>query len=260
MTATAPPLGVYVHWPYCARICPYCDFNVVRDRGRASEQAALAAAIVADLRARRALTGPRRLASIFFGGGTPSLMDPALAARDRRGGACACGRRRPTSKSRWRPIPPTPRPAASRPSPRPASTACRWACSRWTTRRWPSSAATTTPPRPAGGRHRRAPSSPRLSIDLIYALPGPDARAPGGRAGRGPRAGRRARLGLPADHRARHRLRPRGAARRAGRRRTPTWPPTSTRPPSEVLERGRLRGLRGLQPCPRAGPPARGTT
>ena len=73
------PLGVYVHWPYCARICPYCDFNVVRDRKQA-EQAGLAAAIVADLEAQRALTGPRRLESVFLGGGTPSLIDPAWAA------------------------------------------------------------------------------------------------------------------------------------------------------------------------------------
>jgi hypothetical protein len=57
--AKAKPLGVYVHWPYCARICPYCDFNVVRDRGKTDEQAALADAIVADLIAQRALTGPR---------------------------------------------------------------------------------------------------------------------------------------------------------------------------------------------------------
>ncbi|MDP2259742.1 MAG: radical SAM family heme chaperone HemW [Caulobacter sp.] len=75
-----PPLGIYVHWPYCARICPYCDFNVVRDRGQA-EQAALADAIVADLTAQRALTGPRRLVSVFLGGGTPSLMNPDWAAR-----------------------------------------------------------------------------------------------------------------------------------------------------------------------------------
>ena len=77
----APSLGVYVHWPYCAKICPYCDFNVVRDRGRTDEQAALANAIVADLTAQRELTGPRRLLSIFFGGGTPSLMDPAQVAQ-----------------------------------------------------------------------------------------------------------------------------------------------------------------------------------
>jgi putative oxygen-independent coproporphyrinogen III oxidase len=75
----ARPLGVYVHWPYCARICPYCDFNVFKDRG-GEEPAALARAIVADLEAQAALTGPRTLTSVFLGGGTPSLMDPAWAA------------------------------------------------------------------------------------------------------------------------------------------------------------------------------------
>ncbi len=69
-------VALYVHWPYCARICPYCDFNVVKDHGRAEEQAGLVAAILSDMEAQAALTGPRRLASIFFGGGTPSLMDP----------------------------------------------------------------------------------------------------------------------------------------------------------------------------------------
>ena len=75
---TSPKLGVYVHWPYCARICPYCDFNVFKDR-KGDEPTALARAIVADLEAQAALTGPRELVSIFFGGGTPSLMDPAWA-------------------------------------------------------------------------------------------------------------------------------------------------------------------------------------
>ncbi|WP_420470213.1 radical SAM family heme chaperone HemW [Brevundimonas sp. FT23042] len=74
-------VALYIHWPYCARICPYCDFNVVRDRGRTEEQAQLVDAILIDLEAQAALTGPRRLASIFFGGGTPSLMDPAAVAR-----------------------------------------------------------------------------------------------------------------------------------------------------------------------------------
>ena len=78
--STPPPLAVYVHWPYCARICPYCDFNVVRDRGQA-DQSALADAIVRDLEGQAALTGPRRLVSLFFGGGTPSLMLPDWAAR-----------------------------------------------------------------------------------------------------------------------------------------------------------------------------------
>ena len=76
-----PPLGLYIHWPYCARICPYCDFNVVRDRGRTQEQGELVEAIAADMTAQAELTGPRRLVSIFFGGGTPSLMDPEAAGR-----------------------------------------------------------------------------------------------------------------------------------------------------------------------------------
>jgi len=76
----ASDLALYVHWPYCARICPYCDFNVVRDRGRVEEQAALVAAVLADMEAQAALTGSRRLASIFFGGGTPSLMAPEAVA------------------------------------------------------------------------------------------------------------------------------------------------------------------------------------
>ncbi|WP_374515478.1 radical SAM family heme chaperone HemW [Brevundimonas sp.] len=84
MTEPVPDPGadvaLYVHWPYCSRICPYCDFNVVRDRGRVDEQARLAEAILGNLEAQAALTGSRRLASIFFGGGTPSLMDPAAVA------------------------------------------------------------------------------------------------------------------------------------------------------------------------------------
>jgi len=75
------PLGLYVHWPYCARICPYCDFNVVRDRGRKIEQAQLVEAILIDMRTQADLTGPRPLVSIFFGGGTPSLMEPDAVAR-----------------------------------------------------------------------------------------------------------------------------------------------------------------------------------
>ena len=77
--AEAEPLAVYVHWPYCARICPYCDFNVVRDRGRTEQQAMLAGAILADLQGHRSLTGPRRLVSIYLGGGTPSLLPPEWA-------------------------------------------------------------------------------------------------------------------------------------------------------------------------------------
>jgi putative oxygen-independent coproporphyrinogen III oxidase len=74
-------VALYVHWPYCARICPYCDFNVVRDRGRTGEQTALSDAIVSDMEAQAVRLGDRQLASIFFGGGTPSLMPPEYVAR-----------------------------------------------------------------------------------------------------------------------------------------------------------------------------------
>jgi putative oxygen-independent coproporphyrinogen III oxidase len=73
LTDPADALGLYVHWPYCARICPYCDFNVYRPRG---DDDALLAAILDDMAAWRARTGPRSLVSLHFGGGTPSLMTP----------------------------------------------------------------------------------------------------------------------------------------------------------------------------------------
>ena len=72
-------VSLYIHWPYCSRICPYCDFNVTRDRGQASQRT-LFDAILTDLRAQAELTGPRRLASVFFGGGTPSLLPPDWVA------------------------------------------------------------------------------------------------------------------------------------------------------------------------------------
>lgn len=68
------PLALYVHWPFCAAKCPYCDFNShVRD---AVDRARFARALAAELAHEAARAGRRRLASIFFGGGTPSLMDP----------------------------------------------------------------------------------------------------------------------------------------------------------------------------------------
>lgn len=64
--------GIYVHWPYCARICPYCDFNVYAAKAR--DTAPLFDAMLKDLQGWRARTGERPVNSIFFGGGTPSLM------------------------------------------------------------------------------------------------------------------------------------------------------------------------------------------
>lgn len=68
--------GVYVHWPFCAAKCPYCDFNSHVRRQRPDEAAYLRA-FDAEIAHRAALAPGRTVTSIFFGGGTPSLMDPA---------------------------------------------------------------------------------------------------------------------------------------------------------------------------------------
>ncbi|WP_309660576.1 radical SAM family heme chaperone HemW [Sphingomonas sp.] len=77
--ATAPePLALYVHWPFCVSKCPYCDFNShVRS---AIDQDAWREALLADLDHEARLLPGRRLTSIFFGGGTPSLMEPGTVA------------------------------------------------------------------------------------------------------------------------------------------------------------------------------------
>lgn len=71
--------AIYVHWPYCAAICPYCDFNVYRARG--ADNAPLLDAIIADLHAHAQRFGKRRADSVFLGGGTPSLLRGAEIAR-----------------------------------------------------------------------------------------------------------------------------------------------------------------------------------
>lgn len=72
------PLALYIHWPFCVSKCPYCDFNSHVRESIDVEQ--WRAALLADMEHEAALTqGRRRLGSIFFGGGTPSLMPPALA-------------------------------------------------------------------------------------------------------------------------------------------------------------------------------------
>ncbi|MEN3748175.1 radical SAM family heme chaperone HemW [Sphingomonas sp. HF-S3] len=78
MTDTAPPLALYVHWPFCVSKCPYCDFNShVRE---SVDQAAWRTAMLADLAHEADLLPGRRVSSIFFGGGTPSLMPPETVA------------------------------------------------------------------------------------------------------------------------------------------------------------------------------------
>ena len=81
---TLPPLSLYIHIPFCARKCPYCDFNSHEARG-ALPEARYVAALIADLEAALPLVWGRRVGSVFFGGGTPSLfsaesIDAILAA------------------------------------------------------------------------------------------------------------------------------------------------------------------------------------
>jgi putative oxygen-independent coproporphyrinogen III oxidase len=71
-------LALYVHWPFCLAKCPYCDFNShVRER---IDQTRFAAALRRELATEAVRLGRRRLTSVFFGGGTPSLMHPSTVA------------------------------------------------------------------------------------------------------------------------------------------------------------------------------------
>jgi oxygen-independent coproporphyrinogen-3 oxidase len=68
--------ALYIHWPFCLKKCPYCDFN---SHVRASvDHAMWQEAMIADMRREAEVAGGEALDSIFFGGGTPSLMPPAL--------------------------------------------------------------------------------------------------------------------------------------------------------------------------------------
>lgn len=96
------PVGVYVHFPWCLQKCPYCDFVSYPAPGRPSapggapvasiDHDAYADAVLAELETRAAeLAGPSRLASVFFGGGTPSLWEPRALGRVLAGVRAAFG-------------------------------------------------------------------------------------------------------------------------------------------------------------------------
>lgn len=70
--------ALYVHWPFCASKCPYCDFN--SHIGVNVDHSEWRQALLSELEKQAELVGQRRLQSIFFGGGTPSLMEPATVA------------------------------------------------------------------------------------------------------------------------------------------------------------------------------------
>ncbi|MCP4386145.1 MAG: radical SAM protein, partial [Hyphomicrobiales bacterium] len=79
MTGADPGFGVYVHWPFCAAKCPYCDFNS-HVRHDPPDQKRFAAAFVREIATTADRTPGRTVSSIFLGGGTPSLMEPATVA------------------------------------------------------------------------------------------------------------------------------------------------------------------------------------
>lgn len=84
MNLLPPPLSLYVHMPWCVRKCPYCDFNSHGVRGTpayADYVDALLADLDADLRDFGTALDGRRIATVFFGGGTPSLFAPELVGR-----------------------------------------------------------------------------------------------------------------------------------------------------------------------------------
>lgn len=74
--AALPPLSLYVHFPWCVRKCPYCDFNS-HESGSDMPEAAYLAALRADLEQSLPLIWGRKIVSVFIGGGTPSLMSAA---------------------------------------------------------------------------------------------------------------------------------------------------------------------------------------
>ncbi len=70
--------GIYIHWPFCEAKCPYCDFN--SHVSRSIDQAAWKTAYLSELKRYAAETQGRTVTSVFFGGGTPSLMNPDTVA------------------------------------------------------------------------------------------------------------------------------------------------------------------------------------
>ncbi|AZN69933.1 coproporphyrinogen III oxidase [Georhizobium profundi] len=71
-----PGFGVYLHWPFCAAKCPYCDFNS-HVRHKPVDQSRFVDAFRQEIAYTAGMTGPKTVTSIFIGGGTPSLMDPS---------------------------------------------------------------------------------------------------------------------------------------------------------------------------------------
>ncbi len=80
MVLTAPPLALYLHFPWCVRKCPYCDFNSHTLQGELPQETYLAALLI-DLDTQLPRVGSRSVVSVFLGGGTPSLFEPDALGR-----------------------------------------------------------------------------------------------------------------------------------------------------------------------------------
>ncbi len=170
---------------------------------RGDRRAALRARVCRRDRRTAARVPGRAVSTIFFGGGTPSLMQPETVAailKQSRG----TGPSRPMPKSRSKPIRPASKPRASAAIARRASTACRSACRRSTIARWPNWDGCTRRAKRSTPSPSRAAPSTRVSFDLIYARPQQTPQDWASELTRALAEARRASLALSADHRAGH--------------------------------------------------------
>ena len=247
-SGNAPAFGVYIHWPFCLSKCPYCDFNS-HVRHAAIDEARFVRAFLAEIAANAARAPGRTVTSIFFGGGTPSLMQPATVGahpgRDRarlERGARRRGHARGQSDQRRGD-------AVSR---LPGSRRQPGVARRAGARRWRAQAAGPHPYRRGSARRGRdrAAGVRALFVRSDLCARAADPAGLGGRAQARHRGSGRASLALSAHHRAGHAVC--GAARRrqahgSGRgQRAP-----ALRPDAGDLRARRAAGLRGLQSCAR---------
>ena len=163
-------LGLYVHVPFCTSRCGYCDFNAYAGVDHLVPE--YVEALVSELGLWSAAARGQRVVSVFFGGGTPSLLplgrDGAHRGGD-RGGLRSGGRRRVGRSRRTRP---SSRANTCAGSPTSASAVSRWGCSRCTRRSSPCSTGST---RRSGSSRpvadARAAGFSSLNLDLIFGLP-----------------------------------------------------------------------------------------
>ena len=167
--------GVYIHWPFCLSKCPYCDFNS-HVRREPIDEPRFVRAFAAEIAATAARVPDRTVSTIFFGGGTPSLMQPATVGVDPRRDCKTLAASRPTSRSASKPIRPASKPPASAATAPPASTASRSASRRSTISVLAELGRMHTVARSARcGRHRAQHfRSLLVRPDLCPAAPGPE--------------------------------------------------------------------------------------